>query len=193
MRRVRAGGPCDDGTVERVSVVGNSGSGKTTVGRRLGAAIGAPFVELDAHYHQPGWTPLPADDLRARVAELCAGDRWVVDGNYSVVRDLVWARADTVVWLDLPRWRVMGRVVRRTVRRGATRAELWNGNREDLRSLLRRDPEASIVMWAFTRHDVYRRRYAAARDDPANAHLRFVRLRSPAEVRRFLASAAVGP
>ena len=106
---MRAGGRCDDGAVERVSVVGNSGSGKTALARRLAALIDAPFVELDGHRHQAGWTELSDDDLRARVAELCAGDRWVVDGNYDAVRDLVWARADTVVWIDLPRWRVTAR------------------------------------------------------------------------------------
>jgi adenylate kinase family enzyme len=176
--------------MRRVSVVGNSGSGKTTVGRRLAAALGVPFAELDAVFHQPGWTELPVDEFRARVAGLAAGDGWVIDGNYSRVRDLVWDRADTVVWLDLPRRRVMWQVVGRTLRRGVTRQELWNGNRESLRNFVRRDPEQSIVRWAYTQHGKYQDRYAAANADPAWAHLRFVRLRSPADVRRFLANVA---
>jgi len=192
VRRVRAGGRCDDGAVERVSVVGNSGSGKTALARRLAALIGAPSVELDGHRHQAGWTELPDDDLRARVAELCAGDRWVVDGNYDAVRDLVWARADTVVWIDLPRWRVTARVVRRSAWRLATRTELWNGNREHLRAVLSRDPARSPVVASFVGHPGLRRCYAAARLDPAHRHLRFVRLTTPAAVRRFLAVTAAG-
>jgi hypothetical protein len=114
----------------------------------------------------------------------------VVDGNYSAVQDLVWDRADTVLWPDLPRWRVVSRVVRRTVGRGVRRTELWNGNREQLQTLLNRDPRQSIVLWSFTNDRRYRERYSAAMADPANAHLRFVRLRTPAEVRSFLACAA---
>jgi adenylate kinase family enzyme len=175
--------------VRRVSVVGNSGSGKTTIGRALADALHAPFVELDGIFHQPGWTELPRDEFRDRVAAACAGETWVVDGNYSAVRDLVWDRADTVVWPDLPRWRVVPRVVRRTVGRGVRRTELWNGNRERLRTMLNRDPRESIVLWSFTNDRRNRERYTAAMADPANAHLRFVRLRTPAEVRSFLALA----
>jgi adenylate kinase family enzyme len=176
--------------MRRVSVVGNSGSGKTTLGRELAAALGVPFLELDAVFHQPGWTELPREEFRAAVRQAVAGDGWVIDGSYSHVRDIVWDRADTVVWLDLPHWRVMRQVIGRTLRRGVTRQELWNGNRESLRNLLRRDPQQSIVVWAYTNHATYRDRYAVASADPAYAHLRFVRLRSPAEVRGFLAGAA---
>jgi adenylate kinase family enzyme len=167
--------------VQRVSVVGNSGSGKTTLGAALGRAMGVPHLELDSVFHQPNWEPLDRDEFRRRVSEFVAADRWVIDGNYSSVRDLIWARADTVVWLDLPRRRVMRQLLWRTIRRGALRMELWNGNRERLTSLFRADPQESIVAWAWTRHHVYRDRYQAASRDPANAHLNFVRVRSPRE------------
>jgi adenylate kinase family enzyme len=167
--------------VQRVSVVGNSGSGKTTLGAALGRAMGVPHLELDSVFHQPNWEPLDRDEFRRLVSEFVAADRWVIDGNYSSVRDLIWARADTVVWLDLPRRRVMRQLLWRTIRRGALRMELWNGNRERLTSLFKADPQESIVAWAWTRHHVYRQRYLTASRDPANAHLNFVRVRSPRE------------
>ena len=155
--------PCDrprrhNGPVQRVSVVGNSGSGKTTLARALGRAMGVPHLELDGVFHQPNWEPLDRDEFRRRVGEFVAGDRWVVDGNYSSVRDLIWGRADTVVWLDLPRSRVMRQLLWRTIRRGVLRMELWNGNREQLTNLFKADPQESIVAWAWTRHHVYRQR-----------------------------------
>jgi hypothetical protein len=64
--------------------------------------MGASHVELDSIFHQPGWTPLGDEEFRARVAEATAADRWVVDGNYSVVHGIVWDNADSVVWFDLP-------------------------------------------------------------------------------------------
>jgi adenylate kinase family enzyme len=118
----------------RVTVVGASGTGKTTFARALAAAIGAPHVELDALYHGPSWTPAPDDVFRARVDDATSGPSWVVDGNYSPVRDLTWGRADALVWLDYPRRVAMVRVVRRSVARAVTQEELWNGNREDWRT-----------------------------------------------------------
>jgi len=165
-------------------MVGTSGSGKTTVGRKLAARLGVPFIELDAIFHQPGWTELPRAEFRSRVQGMTDGDAWVLDGNYSSVLDLVWARADTVVWFDLPRAMVMRQLIPRTVGRMLSRRELWNGNRESLKFLLNRDE--SILWWAWTQHDKYAKRYAEAIADPANAHLAFVRVRSRAETRALL-------
>jgi len=175
--------------VQRVSVVGTSGVGKSTVSRELARRLGASWLELDSVYHQAGWTPLDTAEFRARVAAVAAGERWVIDGGYSAVRDLVWARADTVVWLDLPRRTVMRRITCRTLRRVAGRVELWNGNRERWRNLFTWDKNESIIAWAWQTYGSRRERYAALLTDPANAHLTFVRLTSPVAVRRFLRSA----
>jgi adenylate kinase family enzyme len=179
--------------VQRVSVVGTSGSGKSTLGKALAARIGADFLELDSVFHQPGWVPLPDEDFRRRVGEAVAADRWVIDGNYSSkVRDLIWARADTVVWLDLPKRTVMRRIIWRTLGRVARRKELWNGNRERWRNLFSLDKEESVIVWAWQTHTRNRTKYAAAMADPANVELGFVRLKKPAEVRRFLSSVSGG-
>lgn len=174
--------------MRRISVVGIPGSGKSTIARELAALLDVPVLELDALYHQPDWTQLPDDEFARRTAELVRTDGWVIDGNYSAVReDVVWAGADTVVWLDLPRRVVMTRLVRRTVRRTLTRQELWNGNRERATNLTSWDPHRSILRWAWTRFRPYRERYEAALGDPTWDHLRFVRLRTPDEVARFMA------
>ena len=147
-------------------------------------------VELDSIFHQPGWTPLGDEEFRRRVTALTEPDRWVVDGNYSVVTDIVWGRADTVVWFDLPFATVMARTIRRTVRRTMTREELWNGNKEPFSNLWRLNPEKSIIAWSATRHRVYRRRYLEAELDPRWSGLRFVRLCSQREADAFLAGLA---
>jgi hypothetical protein len=151
--------------------------------------LDAPLLELDSIYHQPGWTPLGDDEFRDRVRVATDADRWVVDGSYSVVRDIVWSRADTVVWIDLPYATVLSRTIRRTLRRVVTREELWNGNREPFSNLWSINPEKSIIAWAATRHRVYRQRYAEAERDPRWSALHFVRLHTQAEVDAFLVGA----
>lgn len=171
--------------MRRVSVVGTSGVGKSTFASGLALVLGAPFLELDSLQHQADWTPLLVDEFRARVALVADGECWVIDGNYSRVQDLVWARADTVIWIDLPRLTVMRRIVWRSVLRVAGRTELWNGNRERWRNLFSLDKEKSVIAWAWQTYAANRARYEAAMADPAHGHLRFVRLRSPAAVRHF--------
>ncbi len=180
-------------SLRRVSVVGTSGAGKSTLASSLAAALDADFLELDSIYHQADWVPLPTPEFRRRVASVVAGERWVVDGNYSKVRDLVWGRADTVVWLDLPRRTVMRRIIQRSFRRVAGRVELWNGNRERWRNLLALDKEESVISWAWQTHAANRAKFETAMADPANGHLRFVRLTSPAAVRRFLRAVSPSP
>ena len=107
--------------MRRVSVVGVSGSGKSTLARAIAERLGVPCTELDAVFHQPNWEPLAADAFLAEVDRRTAGDGWVVDGNYrAVVREgPVWQRADTVVWLDLPRRTALRQVTWRSIRRAA--------------------------------------------------------------------------
>jgi adenylate kinase family enzyme len=146
--------------------------------------------ELDAIYHQPGWMPLAEGEFTARAAAAAAGDGWVIDGNYSAVQALIWDRADTVIWLDLARRTVMRRLAWRTVRRVATRAELWNGNRERWRDLLTVDPQESIIVWTWQHYPVYRQRYAAfaAGAGAGGSGPRFLRLTGRTAIRRLLAS-----
>ena len=171
--------------MERVIVVGPSGSGKTTVARRIAAARELPHTELDALWWDPNWTETGSERFRARLAPVVAADRWVIDGNYFTMgaRDVAWPRADTIVWIDLAKWRTIGRIVRRTLRRSITRVELWSGNREHLRAALGRD---ELLRFAWRAYPKYHTRYSTIREDPALAHLTVIRLGSPSSVRAWL-------
>ena len=103
--------------MRRVVVIGTTGSGKSTLAERLSEQTGLRVVELDALFWGRDWQGAPVELFRHRVERETRDDGWIVVGNYSQVRDLVWRPADTLVWLDLPLSLVMWRLVRRTVRR----------------------------------------------------------------------------
>ena len=169
---------------QRIVVVGTTGSGKTTVARQLAQRLACPYVELDALFWGPNWTPVPLDVFRERTALALSGDAWTAGGNYGAARDIVWVRADTLIWLDYPLLLTMWQLFRRTVRRIVTREVLWNGNRETFRSqFLSRD---SLFLWALNSHARYRREYLASMHKPEYAHLKWVRLHSLQETHDWL-------
>jgi adenylate kinase family enzyme len=172
----------------RIHVVGTSGSGKTTVARTLATALAVPHVELDALHFTENWVERRDPHMLADVTELAAQPGWVVDGNYGRVgvRDVLWPRADTIVWLDLPRATVMWQMITRTARRWWSQEPLWHGNRESLRMVLSRQ---SIVWWAWSTHATNRINYERLLADPP---CRVVRLRSRRDVRAFLERATSG-
>ena len=139
----------------RVVVQGASGSGKTTLAGAIASALGVDHLELDGLYQQPNWTPLDLEEFRARVQWFVAQPRWVVDGNYSHVRDILWPRATAIVLIDLPRRVVMTRVIKRTILRIVKRERLWNDNRETWRNALSRDPTKNIILWSWNSHARY--------------------------------------
>ena len=174
-------------SLRRVRVVGNSGAGKTWFAARLAARLDVLHLELDAIFWDAGWTQRDPDQARALLAGVLAGparEGWVADGNWNRRLDGALDDADAVVWLDYSRWVVMPRVVRRTVWRALTRRRLWHGNRERLSTLLRREPEENIVLWAWTAHDDYRRHYA----EVTAAGAPVIRFGSPRAARRWLAA-----
>jgi adenylate kinase family enzyme len=172
--------------LRRVAVIGASSTGKTTLSRELARRLRVPHVELDALHHDPGWQEAPAEVMQARVdvALAAAPDGWVVDGNYhGKLGTSVLERADTVVFLDLPRRVALRRVLWRTLSRAATRTELWNGNHETFRNAFSRD---SIVWWVIRQHGSYRTTWEPRLERLTGVDV--VRLRSPHEVRAWLQS-----
>jgi adenylate kinase family enzyme len=174
--------------LNRIVVIGTSGSGKTTFAHQLAQQLDCPHIELDAIYWNDDWKHLDDAETQDAFAEAVRGDRWVVDGNYRMARSVVWPKAEMIIWLDYPRWLVMWRILRRTYSRASRRTTLWNTNNVESwrRSLFSSD---SILLWGWTTYERRHREY----DDiftktavPEFQHLRFVRLSSPREAEIWL-------
>ena len=169
--------------MRRVAVAGIAGAGKSTTAQRIGQALGLPYYELDGFLEGPGWTVLA--DYRERIAEVLDTDSWVTDSIFYPpgIDELLLSRADTVVWLDLPRGLILRRLVRRTLHRGLPpRPVLVNGNRERLWAALL---PSSPLRTAWREHGEYRARLTTAL---ADGDFEVVHLRTPAEVDAWLAN-----
>jgi len=165
-------------TMKRIAVIGPGGAGKSTLARQISEKLGLPAVHLDAHYWHEGWTETPKEAWEQAVRGLVQGEAWVMDGNYGDTMGIRLAAADTILFLDLPPWLCLVRVVRRQViYRKQTRSDMGPGCPEKLDWIFlkwiwnyRRDRRPGILeMMA---------RYAEGR--------RIVHLQTAAQVRRFL-------
>jgi adenylate kinase family enzyme len=172
--------------VRRVSVVGSTGSGKTTFARELASILGVPHIELDALNWGPNWTMVDEALFRSRVDAATSRDEWVADGNYGGrgARQIVWGRADTVVWLDPPLPVILARLWRRSVGRIRSGYVLWGGNRETFRNtFLSRE---SLFVWALKTHRSRRRLYREHLARPEYSHLEVHRFTRSADAERWL-------
>lgn len=167
----------------RVVIIGSSGSGKTTLAREIACKLTLPHIELDALHWEANWTEATLDQFKARVENSLQADGWVVDGNYRKVRDLIWRKADTLIWLDYSFPVVFGRVVRRTFWRAISQQELWNGNRETWQIVFSRD---SMILWVLRNYWQRRREYPQLFQQPEYAHLQIMRFSSPKATRQWL-------
>ncbi len=170
---------------QRIAVIGTSGSGKTTLAHTLAQQLDLPHTELDAIHWGPDWTPTPPEIMLARVAATLNGPRWVVDGNYSMVRDWIWPHADTLVWLNYSLPVILWRLWWRVWRRGLRRELLWDSNRESLYTHF--FTRESLFLWVLNTYRQYRREYSQLFRQPEYAHLQVIELRSLRATRRWLA------
>ena len=172
----------------RVVVVGTSCSGKTTFARRMANILGTQSFELDSLYWGPEWTARP--DFQREVLAAAEQPRWVIDGNYSAVRDIIWRRCTAIVWLDYSFARVFSRALRRTVRRVVTGERLFAGNRETIGNQLF-DTEG-VLWWVMRSHGRRRHEYPELFIRPEYGHATVIQLRRPDAAEAFLAEASAG-
>ena len=171
---------------KRINVVGTTGSGKTTLAKNLSKKFSYQRVELDALWWDANWTNPTVEVFRQRVEEAVSSDSWVVDGNYGAVRDIVWERVETIIWLDYPLWLILLQLFKRTVRRLTANEEIWNGNRE--RFVTAFLSKESLFVWAFQSYWRNKRRYSMLLAQNQHTHLQAIHLTSPRQTREFLSS-----
>ncbi|QZZ21728.1 AAA family ATPase [Leptothermofonsia sichuanensis E412] len=167
----------------RIVIIGSSGSGKTTLAREIARKLTLPHIELDALHWEANWTEASFDQFKTRVENSLQTDGWVVDGNYSKVRDLIWLKADTLIWLDYSFPVVFGRVVQRTFWRAISQQELWNGNRETWQIVFSHN---SMILWVLRTYWQRQREWTLLCQQPEYAHLQIIRFSSPKATRQWL-------
>lgn len=166
--------------MKRVLVIGSGGAGKSTFARRVAERTGLPLIHLDALYWRAGWQETPKQEWAETVEQLVRQDAWVMDGNYGGTLDRRLEAADTVIFLDLPRWICLHRVVKRRIRfHGRSRPDMAEGCSEQL--------SWEFLRWIWSYPKDRRPKLLSKLEEHARGR-NMVILRSPSAVERFLES-----
>lgn len=168
--------------MQRIAIIGSTGSGKSTLANALATKLGLLHTELDTLHWLPDWQERDDESFRVLVDAATARTGWVIDGGYSEVRDLVWGRADTIVWLDYGFARTAWQLTRRTFRRNIRGDPCCNGNRESVWRSLGPD---SILLWLLKTYWRNRARFPAALEHYGRERV-VVRLQTPRHTQDWL-------
>ncbi|MCB1072360.1 MAG: adenylate kinase [Chlamydiales bacterium] len=143
--------------MKRIVIIGSCGSGKTTLARHLAENLDYPVTDLDDLYWLPNWTLRPKEEFASLIEKATRSDCWIICGNQSKFRHLIWPKADTIIWLDLPLHILLRRVLVRSLQRICDKKPICNGNYETFSRLF---CSKSIFYWLLKSYFRHRRDYS---------------------------------
>jgi len=170
---------------KRIVVIGVTSSGKSTLAENIANRLNMDFIELDALHWEPGWQEAPLDVFRCRVEQAIRGEKWIVAGNYHVVRDLIWPKAEAIIWLDYPFLTVLWQLTRRTFTRWWTQELLWGTNHEPLLVHLKLWSQDSLYHWLVKTYWRRKREIPDILSLPEYQHLQLIRFKNPEEAQSW--------
>lgn len=171
---------------KRIVVIGTTSSGKSTLANSLAKKIGADCIDLDYLHWEPNWTEAPDEVFRERVEKAVSVESWVVAGNYHVVRDLIWPKAQVIIWLDYPFQVVFWRLLKRTTKRVLFKEKLFSDNVENFWTQIQFWSQDSLFNWLFKTYWRRKRETPLLLSQPENGHLKLIHLKTPKEADEFL-------
>ncbi|WP_433750169.1 topology modulation protein [Falsibacillus pallidus] len=120
--------------MKKIMVVGvSAGVGKSTFAKRLGERLDIPVHHLDRHFWKPGWVQAAPEEFRGAQEEIVKHNQWIIEGNYTATYDMRAEQADTIIYLELPRYVCLYRVFKRFLKNiGRTRPDLGTDCKEKL-------------------------------------------------------------
>ncbi len=161
--------------MQKILILGNCGTGKTTFAKQLSQHLNLPLLHLDYYYWKSNWKKPEKEKWRVKVHKLVKGNSWIIDGNYQSTFDIRVPVSDTIIFLDLPKYVSLFRIIKRYLKNhDQVRFDIGGGNLEKL--------DWQFIKWvvSFSRKRILKQLYSHMTNQ------RFVHLKSQGEIDQFL-------
>lgn len=86
--------------INRIAIIGGSGTGKTTLSENLGKVMNLPVYHIDAYHHLENWVVRDKAERDKLIMEKVSEDKWIIDGTYKDTLKQRLERSDLVIYLD---------------------------------------------------------------------------------------------
>jgi adenylate kinase family enzyme len=168
---------------KRTIVFGSTGIGKTTLVRQIADEFSVPVIDIDSLRREAGKSTSPEEVFSGLVSESVKGDTWIIDGSYTSIQDLVWPRAEAIIWLDFSFRVFLARLIKRSLYRIFIRKKSEKPVKGRYQPAGERT--SNYLRAIFTGKE-RQKRYFATLYNSKYAHLHIIRLTSPEEAENWL-------
>lgn len=101
-------------TINRIHIIGGTGSGKTTLAHDLATVLKATAYALDlVAYENASGSKRSLSQRQMDIAHIVSTPRWITEGAFLWWVDDLLEAADVIIWLDIPWSLALWRVVTR--------------------------------------------------------------------------------
>ena len=170
----------------KINIIGTSGSGKSTFSKQIAQKLNIPHIELDGLFWKENWTPSSDQKFFTNIEKAINSENWILDGNYDRTQHIKWDKVDQIIFLDMPFYLVLFRIIKRSLIRSLTRKKLWAGNQENiLKHLFTKD---SLILWVIKTFHKNRREYSLLENNNEIPNINFIRLKSKRQLKAFYES-----
>lgn len=139
----------------KILIIGAPGSGKTMLAFQLKEIYEYPIYHLDELYWKKGWKTVDIQNFRTKVLDIVSKEKWVIDGDYPQVNDIIYREADIIIFLDVKLPVLIKNVLIRTIGGYYKREEICGGNRESLSRLFTKDGIVSYTIKQYRKYKDY--------------------------------------
>ncbi len=171
----------------RINVVGSSGSGKSSLSRKLAKLLDAPYFEMDKLFWCGNWQEVEDKKFIEGIKTSVSHDSWVLDGNYNRTREVKWKNATHIIWVDYSFTRTLYQSLKRSTQRIISQEPHWEGTEckeTFIRTYLNKN--TSILWWMITNYKHNRRRYLDLLKNGNEFNVPVIHLQSPEQTKNFL-------
>lgn len=120
--------------MNKICIIGCSGTGKTTLANNLGKELKLPVYHLDGINYFSNWEARDKNERDKIILEKINEDKWIIDGTYNSTLLQRLEKSDFIIFLDYSSFAQISGVIGRFIKNRGKEKEEIPGCKEQMNS-----------------------------------------------------------